>query len=144
MRYPCNRCYFSMHTAYLDCSSAGFSRANFLMLYCLTEFSIKDGKIMGKKIVEGTCALCLKESILKDSHLIPKYFYKDGHNKKVFVNSTDFSAFNTSNQVSTHLLCGECEQQIQQTLRRLNIKILIPNSQTNTYLYSQKSFQASH
>jgi len=58
----------------------------------------------------GTCALCLEVRDLRDSHLIPRAFYKlvrdaeAKHPNPIVVNPAITVA--TSKQVSDHLLCG--------------------------------------
>lgn len=60
------------------------------------------------------CALCGKQSILQDSHLLPKWAYKrlqktdKGRDDPIHV--ANGSAFYTSDQTKQHLLCEECEQ----------------------------------
>ena len=61
----------------------------------------------------GTCRLCRKERELKDSHLIPKAYYRlmrmrGAKNPNPVVVSPGV-AYQTSRQVMDYLLCDECE-----------------------------------
>ena len=67
----------------------------------------------GKPSNTGDCALCGQQRILQKSHLMPKWAYRrlqqtpQGRANPMFVN--DGLAAMTSKQVTSHLLCGDCE-----------------------------------
>lgn len=67
----------------------------------------------GKPSNTGICALCKQTRILQNSHLMPKWVYRrlqrtmHGHGDPISVNNG--SAVLTSKQVTTYLLCGDCE-----------------------------------
>jgi len=66
--------------------------------------------------IKGICKLCDNEKILKNSHIIPEYFYypmRDSKNRIVQMNSTE----NERNKLlqkgfREYLLCNDCEQKI--------------------------------
>ena len=67
----------------------------------------------------GICGLCNKDSILKDSHLMPKSIYKAIRNSyseggvvvgKKFNNSIGY----TDHQIKKHLLCDSCESRFSE------------------------------
>ncbi len=66
----------------------------------------------------GVCALCLKDSVLRDSHLIPKSAYraigKNKHRKQppVLIFSKEKLAISSDAQVKKYLLCSICEQKL--------------------------------
>ncbi len=75
--------------------------------------------------VRGQCALCLRDEILMDSHLLPKALYR-------FVRAADGSpivlnrhaAWITDKQITKHLLCAACEERFHRhgedwTLRQI-------------------------
>lgn len=68
---------------------------------------------MTPELNRGTCSLCLKNTVLKESHLTPKWVYRRlrdaGSGKDDPVCIANGSAFMTSKQVKQILLCGECE-----------------------------------
>jgi len=66
------------------------------------------------KTHNGTCGLCQKKSVLIQSHLLPKAFYKllrtnDERTDRNPVVITHNLATTTSNQVAKPLLCSNCE-----------------------------------
>lgn len=59
----------------------------------------------------GECRLCRQERVLRSSHLMPKALFRllrDGENCNPIVTSKAISR-ETSEQVTQHLLCDECE-----------------------------------
>lgn len=62
---------------------------------------------------EGPCALCRNVRELRDSHYLPKAFYKrlrnPGEKNPNPILVTDAGKVATSKQVTDYLLCGECE-----------------------------------
>jgi hypothetical protein len=66
----------------------------------------------------GTCSLCLEESDLQDSHLLPAALYKrarykDNKNPHPLVYSSRGER-QTSKQARRHLLCSSCEQRFHE------------------------------
>ncbi|MFZ6745962.1 hypothetical protein ACO0LC_22280 [Undibacterium sp. JH2W] len=68
---------------------------------------------MSTELNRGACALCLKDAVLKDSHLTPQWIYRRirdaGNGKDDPVRVANGSACMTSQQVKKTLLCEECE-----------------------------------
>lgn len=63
----------------------------------------------------GTCALCMKNADLLDSHLIPKWAYRricenDPAVSRAPVYISDGNAVLSNKQTTGYLLCAECEQ----------------------------------
>jgi hypothetical protein len=70
--------------------------------------------LSGKKVVLGTCRLCLRDGqVLQRSHLMPRFCYRaikrsGAGSNPVLVNRR--TAVQTSDQEWTHLLCADCEK----------------------------------
>jgi hypothetical protein len=83
-------------------------------------FAVFGGAVMdqGKSSHTGICALCKQTRILQNSHLMPKWAYKRlqqtplGREDPIRV--SDGSALYTSEQVTRHLLCEDCENRFSQ------------------------------
>lgn len=60
----------------------------------------------------GTCRLCLVHGELRDSHILPKWAYRMARGASNPVKLTPTVAVQTSEQITEHLLCGDCEQRI--------------------------------
>ena len=62
----------------------------------------------------GKCKLCLEESEIKNSHIIPEYFYKPMYysNHRFMQLSTEQEKTTTFKQkgIRENLLCNSCEQ----------------------------------
>lgn len=63
----------------------------------------------------GTCALCMKNADLQNSHLLPKWAYRriceaDPAASQAPVNVVGGNAVLCNKQTTGHLLCAECEQ----------------------------------
>lgn len=70
------------------------------------------------------CKLCLKEKNLCESHIIPEYFYKpmyDSKNRffKLSIIENEKNKF-MQKGLKEHLLCNECEQQINNYEKYIN------------------------
>ncbi len=62
----------------------------------------------------GMCGLCLQQKELQDSHLLPASLYKQLRDRSAGSNDnpvvvTNERAFTSSQQVSSHFLCADCE-----------------------------------
>ncbi|MBN2280548.1 MAG: hypothetical protein JXQ65_08210 [Candidatus Marinimicrobia bacterium] len=72
---------------------------------------------MAKKMIKGECRLCLKETLLCESHIYPKYFIKQTRDK-IIDNKFQYGS-NIKVKVppqdgpKSHLLCKKCEHIIK-------------------------------
>jgi hypothetical protein len=73
----------------------------------------------------GKCKLCLNENHLKNSHIIPEYFYKPLYDKKnryfVFSNKEGAKTKFEQKGIREYLLCNNCEIQFSKYERYISL-----------------------
>jgi len=89
----------------------------------------------------ATCRLCLNERVLRNSHIIPEFFYKSMYNEKhqFHVLSTQETRPRPKEQkgVRERLLCGDCEKKLSRWetyAAKVLDNITIPDQDTEPFI----------
>jgi len=109
-----------------------------LSMTCITT----SNHILGvKSILMKTCRLCLNKRDLKNSHIIPEFFYQPLYDKKhrLLVLSTKKKRPRPMEQkgVRERLLCGDCETKLSRWetyAAKVLTNIIIPNHDTEPFI----------
>lgn len=88
------------------------------------------------------CRLCLQESVLQKSHIIPKFAIKYLKETSIGIRQTDNPNQRVQDGAKTYLLCSHCEQRFSSSEKYFSEKIFIPflKEKKSSYTYDDNLF----